>query len=217
MSHSAPKSNLRTKPVRSGPAARLVREALRLFAKRGYERTTVPDIQEAAELSRGSGAMYKHFPSKEALLRAGVDDYIHDAQGAQASIGQNTLGPREALDSLARGMLKSLAERRNEIRILWRDLEQFPDLQRRARREIMQGTYTAVADWLRETAERGLIADHDSEAVAAVLIGSLAMFRVFPTLWGEKSIDVDDERFVRAWSQFAAKGLGLGDGDQSAS
>jgi AcrR family transcriptional regulator len=213
MSSRPPKSNLRRKPARSDPAGRLVREAFRLFAKRGYERTTVPDIQEAADLSRGSGAMYKHFPSKEALLRAGIDGYIHHAQAARASIGAKGVVSREALDSLARGMLRSLAERRDEIRILWRDLEQFSDLQRAARREIMQGTYAAVAAWLRETAEKGLIAEHDSEAVAAVLIGSLAMFRVFPTLWGEKAIDVDDERFVRAWSQFAAQGLGLSDGD----
>jgi hypothetical protein len=73
----------------------------------------------------------------------------------------------------------------------------------------MQGTYSAVAAWLRELARKGLLSEHDSEAAAAVLVGSIAMFRVFPALWEEKTIEVDDERFVRAWSQFAARGLGL--------
>jgi AcrR family transcriptional regulator len=211
MSSSLLRSNPRKKPVRSDPAGRLVREAFRLFAKRGYERTPVPDIQEAAGLARGSGAMYKHFPSKEALLRAGIDGYIHHAQAARASIGEHSPDPGKTLEALARGMLKSLAKRRDEIRILWRDIEQFPDLHRLARREIMKGTYAAVAAWLKENAAKGLIAEHDSEAVAAVLVGSIAMFRVFPALWGEKAIDIDDERFVRAWSKFVARGLGIED------
>ncbi|HEY6516075.1 MAG TPA: TetR/AcrR family transcriptional regulator [Steroidobacteraceae bacterium] len=201
------------KPIRSDAAERIVREALRLFAERGYERTSVPDIQEAAGLARGSGAMYKHFPSKEAVLRAGIERYIGYAQSAQASVANTPLHPRDALAALARGMLDSLAARRDEMRILWRVVEQFPDLQARARREIMQGTYAAVAAWLREAARKGLLAENDSAAVAAVLIGSLAMFRVFPALWGEQTIEVDDERFLRAWSHFAARGLGLDGGN----
>ena len=196
-------------PSSSDGAERIVREALRLFAARGYERTSVPDIQQAAGLARGSGAMYKHFPSKEAVLREGINRFIGHARSAQASIGEARLGPREALETLAREMLTSLAERRDELRILWRDVEQFPDLQAAARREIMQGTYAAVAAWLRGAAEKGLIAANDSEAIAAVLVGSIAMFRVFPALWGEKTIEVDDERFLRAWGQLAAGGLGL--------
>jgi AcrR family transcriptional regulator len=197
------------KPSGSPSAERIVTEALRLFAAHGYERTSVPDIQEAAGLARGSGAMYKHFASKEAVLRAGINSFIEHAQATQASLRQFQLDPLETLESLAREMLRSLAERHDELRILWRDIEQFPDLQAAARRHIMQGTYTAVAAWLRSAAEKGLLCKHDSEAVAAVLVGSLAMFRVFPALWGEKTIDVDDERFLRAWSQFAARGLGL--------
>ena len=54
-------------PRRSDAADRILREAMRLFAERGYERTTVPDIQEAAGLAPGSGAMYKHYPSKDAV------------------------------------------------------------------------------------------------------------------------------------------------------
>jgi AcrR family transcriptional regulator len=47
---------------------RILFEATRLFAERSYERTSVADVQEAAGLTRGSGALYKHFLSKEALL-----------------------------------------------------------------------------------------------------------------------------------------------------
>ncbi len=46
---------------------RLLSSTLELFAQRGYAATTVADIESAAGLSPGSGAMYRHFSSKEDL------------------------------------------------------------------------------------------------------------------------------------------------------
>jgi len=42
----------------------------RLFARRGYHKTTIADIAQAIGLT--SGAIFHHFPSKEALLEAVV-------------------------------------------------------------------------------------------------------------------------------------------------
>lgn len=56
------------------PAAlrrRLLDEAQRLFLERGYDRTTVEEVLAAAGSSKG--ALYHHFPSKEALLEALAD------------------------------------------------------------------------------------------------------------------------------------------------
>jgi hypothetical protein len=33
------------------------------------------------------------------------------------------------------------------------------------------------------------------------------MFRVFEAIWGERAIDVSDERFVSAWSDLLIRGL----------
>jgi AcrR family transcriptional regulator len=48
---------------------RLLDAAIALFARQGYASTSVADIQQACGLSAGSGALYKHFPPKSALLQ----------------------------------------------------------------------------------------------------------------------------------------------------
>ncbi|KAA3450848.1 hypothetical protein C7I87_08885 [Mesorhizobium sp. SARCC-RB16n] len=194
------------KPPSAG-RERILREAIRLFAERGYDRTSVPEIQEAAGLSRGSGALYKHFPSKEALLAAAIDRFVGTARDGRAKLGEQVLPVDQGARRVVEGVLEKLGANRDMLRILWRDLEHFPELKASARGEIMQSTYRAVAEWLRERQRRGELRPHDSEAVAAVIVGSVAMFRVFEAIWTERSIEVSDERFASAWTDLLVRGL----------
>ena len=194
------------KPPSTG-RERILHEAVRLFAERGYDRTSVPDIQEAAGLSRGSGALYKHFPSKEALLSAAIERFVGQAREGRAELGDMTLPAREGSRRLVEGMLERLGANRDVLRILWRDLEHFPEMKALARGEIMQRTYLAVSNWLQENQRQGKLRPHDSEATAAVIVGSVAMFRVFEAIWGERAINISDERFASAWSDLLLQGL----------
>ena len=196
--------------IRTEAAERVFQAALRLFAEKGYERTSIPEIQAAAGLSPNSGALYKHFPSKKALLEAIVEHYIDAAKSAQSYLADHDLPPREALAWIGQRTLEMMAERRSELRIFWRDLEQFPELQQRVRESVMRATYQGLARWLERQQALGRFQVKDSRASAAVLVGSLAMFRAFEALWGEKAIDVADEDFLSAWREFAESALGLG-------
>jgi AcrR family transcriptional regulator len=200
-------------PKRSAAAERILREAMRLFAERGYERTSIADIQAAAGLAPGSGALYKHFPSKEAVLAAGMDDFVAGAERARELI-RTVPGPAEdALGVLARAALQMLESDRDVLRIVWRELEQFPELRERVREQRMQGTYAALADWLRERGARGELRVHDPEATAAVLLGGLTSFKVFQALLGESPSRLDDARFVEAWLRVMLRGLGAQEAD----
>jgi AcrR family transcriptional regulator len=195
------------RPRRSRAADRILREAMRLFAERGYERTSIADIQAAAGLAPGSGALYKHFPSKEAVLAAGMDDFVAGAERARELI-RTVPGPaEEALDVLARAAMKMLTDDRDVLRIVWRELEQFPALRDEVREQRMQATYAAIADWLRKRAECGELRVEDPEATAAVLLGSLTSFKLFQALFGEPPAHLDDERFITAWLRVMLRGL----------
>ena len=64
----------RTKEEAEKTRARILANALSLFAKKGYEHTTFTDI--AARLKMTKGAVYWHFESKQALLLAIIDELL---------------------------------------------------------------------------------------------------------------------------------------------
>lgn len=82
-----PQPRTRTK-AEQGEATRanLVRVSRRLFASKGYGATSIGDITKAAKVTRG--ALYHHFPDKEALFLA-VFEQIEEELGQK--IGEAVL------------------------------------------------------------------------------------------------------------------------------
>jgi len=64
-----------TQEERSEKSKQLILDAaLKLFSHKGYGATSVRDIAEEAELSKGN--VYHHFPDKEAIFRGLLDRYF---------------------------------------------------------------------------------------------------------------------------------------------
>src|SRR2546426_4729004 len=55
---------------------RIVTNALRLFAQRGFNGTAVTEIEAAAGLAPGSGGLYTHFHTKEEVLAAAIEHSV---------------------------------------------------------------------------------------------------------------------------------------------
>jgi AcrR family transcriptional regulator len=53
---------------------RLLQAAAKLFKEKGYERTTVRDLGKAVGIQ--SGSLFHHYPNKEAILRAVMEETI---------------------------------------------------------------------------------------------------------------------------------------------
>ena len=75
----------------------LQEHALRLFAERGYEATTIEQIAEAAEVSPTT--VYRYFPTKpDLVIYDNLDDRMIEAFRAQPA----TMSPLEALRAALR-------------------------------------------------------------------------------------------------------------------
>lgn len=82
--------------------------ATRLFAKNGYERTSIEDVLAATELSRG--ALYYHFPSKEKLFEAVLEALEGEVAEALRRASQGIADPVEALRAGCDAFLKMAAD-----------------------------------------------------------------------------------------------------------
>lgn len=189
---------------RSRRADEILDQAMRLFSERGYDGTSVADIQAAAGMTPGSGALYKHFASKQAVLEAGIDRFI--SEGRAATLEAPDVAGVEAaaaLRQLGGLVLKTLAHDQSALRVAWRDLTAFPDLERRFVDERLQAGFGQMTVWVTALAEANGVRLDDPQATAAVLLGALAFFRLMEGLVGAKPGRVDDERFLDAWVALA--------------
>src|ERR1700730_10327482 len=79
---------------------RIVSEALRLFAERGYSATSVAEIEAASELSPGAGGLYRHFKSKYEVLAAAMSEHAARtrSQIADALAEVNAIGTSVSIE-----------------------------------------------------------------------------------------------------------------------
>lgn len=195
---------------------RIVAESLRLFADRGYAATSVAEIEAASGLSPGAGGLYRHFRSKEEVLCAAVREHISTTkQQIDHLLDQaDTFEDRPLEVRLRLTCQVGLAKMREEqdlIRVLFRDLDQFPNLIAEIRDGLVNPLYDGIATWLSEQPEyEGL--DEDWAAIASILGGSVVNFWLANESMYEPPTRIDEKRFVRSWARLA---LGLATADRA--
>jgi AcrR family transcriptional regulator len=189
---------------------RIVSEALRLFAERGYAATSVAEIEAASGLSPGAGGLYRHFRSKEEVLASAVREHItRTSQQISATFQRAAdLQDRPLVERLRLAATVGMGKMREEAdltRVLFRDLDKFPNLIAEMRVGIVNPLYDMISKWLASQPEMaGLGTDWD--AVSLVLGGSIVNYLLACDALHEPPQHVDEERFVNGWATLA---LGL--------
>lgn len=99
--------------------------ALKLFSHRGYGATSVRDIAEAAGVSKGN--VYHHFPDKETIFRALLDQYF-DAMSTPQFPFNRALATGtfpENLENLGRAARETVKEYRDHVALIYVDVVEF--------------------------------------------------------------------------------------------
>lgn len=200
--------------ARSTPGAtrqQLVETATRLFAERGFDKTSTADIQRACGLNPGSGALYKHFPSKRALLEEIVRQHLAGISDSSRQAAALPREPEKVLPAVATLVLDTMRQDRAALRIIFRELEPFPDLLDQMWHGVLGSVYTVATEWIASGVRRGEFQVEDPEATASVLLASLTYYPILEALVGHTPGDVGEEAFLSAWTKQARLSLGLKD------
>ncbi|WP_395110123.1 TetR/AcrR family transcriptional regulator [Actinomadura sp. SCN-SB] len=189
---------------------RIVSESLRLFADRGYAATSVAEIEAAAGLSPGAGGLYRHFRSKEEVLASAIREHIERTRKQISDVLRHASAYQDRpleirLRMTCQAGLAKMREEQDLVRVLFRDLDQFPHLVSEMREGIVNPLYDGIATWLSKQPEyQGL--DEDWPAIASILGGAVVNYWLANESLYEPPTRIDETRFVEAWARL---GLGL--------
>jgi AcrR family transcriptional regulator len=175
--------------------------AMKLFAEHGYKATSVGAIESEAGLAPRSGALYQHFKGKQQLLEATLDRELTGMDELAHAIAMFPLGDlRAELTMLARWNLDSLDRRAELIRFVRRDADLLPKrLRTKLYNRLVERPYSEIVSWLNTRFQEAGIEPPDLEALALILVESMAAYRELSRLFGRVPASVDDERFINAW------------------
>lgn len=178
---------------------------MRLFADQGFTATSVGQIEAAVGLVPRRGALYRHFPSKDALLEAGVRQHLDSVATGVGQLRDLEVGPllgaepedrRQLALAAGRWFLDELDRQEQMTRVLEHDGGRLTAQRDQIRREIVDAGHGAAASLL--AAMLPAIADPDATAV--ILLGALVAFRRTRWTFGAAPLALDDERVLIAWA-----------------
>jgi TetR/AcrR family transcriptional regulator, cholesterol catabolism regulator len=153
----------------------LVDVSLRLFAKKGFERTTIKDISEAAGVAQG--LIYHYFGSKEALLFAAVDrhGFLPELRRILSASYERPAG--EVLPETVRGFSALLAENDDLVRVFFRESRVNWEVGKRLADVIREGV-GLLARYLAARIAVGELRPHDPEVAARTLLYTVQMLHM---------------------------------------
>ena len=117
---------------RPGTRERILAASLELFVDRGFDGTTISDIERAVGLAAGTGSFYRHFRSKEDVFVASVQrsatEYI---EGFLAMLGEldEIADPQERSRRDFHMRLAAIQRFAPIMRLITTERERFPQLQ----------------------------------------------------------------------------------------
>lgn len=183
---------------------------MQLFGEHGFRGTSVAAIERAAGLTPGAGGLYHHFPSKDAVLSAGLERHLgklgalRDIRRLFAGVGDL----RVELRLTARYVLTELDAEGELLKVLVTEARSRPELVQDAASTLVRSTYVEFATWLSEDWD---VDPGRARSLSAVALGSLLSHRLVRTLIpigpGTDDVVLDDEAFVEAWVDTVARAL----------
>lgn len=183
---------------------RLVTEAMRLFSAKGFEATSVSQIEAAAGLAAGSGALYHHFKSKEALLNAGIDRQLdrrramHDIRALFAGLGDL----RAELTALGRYLLTVIDEETELLQIAARTPAGRSPRLDTAYAALVDGLIAELAEWI--TAWAPTMPEKNTRVLATLGVNSILGLRFATSLFRESAGQLPEESYLSEWTAVLA-------------
>ncbi len=147
---------------------RILAEALKLFARKGYENTTTKDLAQAAKI--GEGTLFRCFPTKKAILvevvTAGWMEILTDLL-----MELSEMANYQAISQVIRRRLLRLQESQDLLRICFVEIQFHPELRAHIQSEIITKMIDVAEAFFQTAIDRGIYRPMNAKIIAQVFLG----------------------------------------------
>lgn len=157
-----------TKP---GTRDKILQAALEVFAEKGYHRALVDDIVRASRTSKG--AVYHHFPNKEALFLALVDEFSARLAEAMATGIAGAHGGLGKVQAALTAGLETFARHRELARILLLESASLGSAYQSKRLEVHERFASLIQAYLDDAVAEGSIPPQNTRVATLAWLGAV--------------------------------------------
>jgi AcrR family transcriptional regulator len=183
---------------REGTRRKLLAAAARVLAEKGLHRTKISDIAAAADV--GVGTFYLHFPDKEALFDAVVEETVARLKKTVDAARMKAAGPVEKIRAANAAFFRFAQENREVFKIVFGHAAAYEDLIRRA-----QALFIAdIEQTIRDGIASGAFAPLPPALVAQAVIGMATQ----TISWWTEHPSVPIETLIETTTALALRGIG---------
>lgn len=169
----------------------ILSKAARLFAKNGYERTSVSDLVGACGLSRG--AIYHYFDSKEAILFAMLDKLVRSLLERLEAARSEGGSPADKLLRVVEEFFLHNASSPDEQVILLNDLGALSKVEQKQIVELEKMIVDLIAEVIIENDERKKLSGTNRKIYTMMFIGIIN----YTYTWYDPKGDVKPRELAR--------------------
>lgn len=173
---------------------RLLTAGLKVFSQKGYTGATTKEIAREAGIAEVT--LFRHFPSKEKLFEAVINNYsfLPALKGLLPALKDMEYG--DALSEIAKRFLERLTERRDLIRIMHAELPRYPAKVREMYRNFIDEIFRTLASYFKEVQKKKGLRNFNPELGAGAFLGMFFSYFNSREMLLKKDILAEDETLV---------------------
>src|SRR4051794_6954253 len=157
--------------MKVGTRDRILTAALEVFAGKGYHRAIVDDIVRASGTSKG--AVYHHFPNKEAVFVALVDDFAERLAVTVAATIAGRHGALAKVEGALTAALTTFADNERLARLILLEAVSLGATYQAKRAEVTGRFAALIQGYLDEAVAEGAIAALDTRVATLAWLGAV--------------------------------------------
>lgn len=163
-----PISNRLPQQTEAETRTRILKAALKLFAKQGYDGTTTRDLAEKAGVAEGT--LFRHFTNKKAILiEVATQGWIEILTDLLTELSE--MGSYKAIAQVMRKRMLNMHQNVDLFKVCFMEAQFHPDLRDRIQSEVVD-KMTDVAEAFFQTAmDQGIYRPMNPRMVARVFLG----------------------------------------------